>query len=77
MSAFEYWDEKPRDKSVPMNLDGLREEAFNAGLKLAADMLEHIANSHSYELTSDRRELAAINALILAATDIRKEISND
>ena len=69
MSAFYDWDEKPRDKSVPMNLDGLREEAFNAALKLAADKIDSRITEHT------RTEIWKI--LTELKNEIRKEISND
>jgi len=47
MSSFDDWDKKPRDTSVPMNLYGLREEAYNAGMERAAEILN--SSSHREE----------------------------
>jgi hypothetical protein len=71
MSAFDDWDNKPRDKSVPMNLAGLREEAFYAGMERAAVMLDQ----YPYVPRSSRsREADFESAAKEYAEAIRKEI---
>ena len=56
MSSFDEWDKKPRDTSVPMNLYGLREEAYKAGMERAAEIITQLGKGRIY-LDAIRKEI--------------------